>query len=97
LGIFSLLATLYCRRGVRRGKGRRRKGDRKLARASPPHCLVGVEDPGAGAGRAAEKAVREPMEAEAEELDAPPPNFIAVVHIYTSATVTAYAYTSAPW
>jgi hypothetical protein len=36
------------------------------------------------------------MEAVAEDLDAPPPNFVVVVHIYTSAAVTAYAYTIAP-
>jgi hypothetical protein len=36
------------------------------------------------------------MEAGAEELDTPLPNFVSVVHIYTSAAITAYAYTSAP-
>jgi hypothetical protein len=36
------------------------------------------------------------MEARAEELDASPPYFIADVYIYTSAAVTAYAYTSTP-
>jgi hypothetical protein len=36
------------------------------------------------------------MGAGAEDLDAPPPNFVAVDLIYTSAAVTAYAYTSAP-
>jgi hypothetical protein len=79
-----------------RGRERRREGNGKPSRASPPRRLAGVEDPGAGAERAAEKAVREQMEAGAEDLDAPPPNFVAVVHIYTSAAVTAYAYTSAP-
>jgi hypothetical protein len=36
------------------------------------------------------------MEAGAEDLDASPLNFVAVVHIYTSAAITAYAYTIAP-
>jgi hypothetical protein len=36
------------------------------------------------------------MEAGAEDLHALLPNFVAVVHIYTSAAITAYAYTSAP-
>jgi hypothetical protein len=83
-----------------RGKGRseeEEEGRRKPARASPPCRLAGVVDPGAGARREAEKAVRERVEAGAEELDAPPPYFIAVVHICTSAGITAYAYTSAPW
>jgi hypothetical protein len=79
-----------------RGRERRREGNGKPSRASPPRRLAGVEDPGAGAERAAEKAIREQMEAGAEDLDAPPPNFVAVVHIYTSAAVTTYAYTSSP-
>jgi hypothetical protein len=84
-----------------RGKGRseeEEEGRRKPARASPPCRLAGVVDPGAGAGagREAEKAFRERVEAGAEELDAPPPYFVAVVHICTSAGVTTYAYTSAP-
>jgi hypothetical protein len=82
-----------------RGKGRSEEEEeerRKPARASPPRRLAGVVDPGAGAGREAEKAVREQVEAGAEELDALPPYFVAVVHICTSTGVTAYAYTSAP-
>jgi hypothetical protein len=90
------LPSLCRHRVVSRGRGRRREGIGKPSRASPPRRLAGVEDPGAEAKRATQKAVRERMGAGEEDLDAPPPNFVAVAHIYTSAAVTAYAYTSAP-
>jgi hypothetical protein len=41
------------------GEGRRKKGEEESARASPPHCPAGVEDPEVGAARELEEAIRD--------------------------------------
>jgi hypothetical protein len=65
----------------------------KLARASPPRRLAGVEGPEAGAVRVRKRAIHEWKRTGAEEHDASPPHVASIIDNFPAAAVTA---TSSP-